>query len=90
MKDQITTYLMDRYNPPINLGKDLLISYGFCDTLIGAEKDIYKSYLWSTGDTTHTISINETGTYWLQVEDVFGRVSIDTLEAVFPISVQLL
>lgn len=83
-KDAITNYAMDRYSPPINLGKDISISYGFCDTTVGAKVDIYSSYLWSTGDTTSTINIVETGVYWLQTEDIFGRVSSDSIEAIFP------
>ena len=75
----ISSYLMDKYTPPLNLGQDVKIDYGFCDTLIGSNINDYESYLWNTGDTTKYLQINTSGMYSLQVIDLFGRISVDTI-----------
>ncbi len=41
---------------------------------------VYTSYQWSTGETTQNVSIDTTGTYWVEVQDTngcFGRDSIN-------------
>ncbi len=38
------------------------------------------SYLWSTGDTTSSITVNQAGTYSLQITDEFGCIKRDTVE----------
>ena len=78
-RELIASYLMDKYAPPLNLGQDLKIDYGFCDTIVGSNINDYESYLWSTGDTTKMIQVNQSGLYSLQVVDLFGRISIDTI-----------
>ena len=37
------------------------------------------SCVWSTGQTSDTIDINQTGQYWVECTDVFGFVSRDTI-----------
>ncbi len=78
-------YLRDRYSTPVNLGYDINVPYGFCDTTITtAEKPWFKKYLWSTGDTTPTISVNQPGHYSVTTTDVFGFTSTDSVKVNFP------
>ena len=74
----VNSYLMDKYAPYVNIGKDIIVDYGFCDTTISSPS-YYLSYLWSTGSTDSSISVNEPGIYWLETIDIFGRTSRDTL-----------
>ena len=85
VRDKTSRYLMDRYAPPVNLGPDLTLEYGFCDTIISATEDHFISYLWSTGDTTSVTSINEPGIYWLDATDIFNRTLRDTIVLYRPV-----
>ncbi len=80
---QVETYLMNKYSNPINLGPDIIVSYGFCPVKLGVSSD-YTSALWSTGSTNDTITVNQTGHYSVQVVDIFGRLSSDTVYVEFP------
>jgi PKD repeat protein len=79
----IQNYLRYKYSPPINLGPDIYIDYGFCNTNIVADTR-FVSYLWNTGATTSTITVNKPGEYWLEVLDIFGYTSRDTIRLVRP------
>lgn len=74
----IYDYLIWKYQPPVNLGADIHLSYTFCDTTIQPSYK-YKSYIWSTGDTTAFVKTSSPGTYWLSVTDFLGRTSVDTI-----------
>jgi PKD repeat protein len=76
-RDSIDLYLLDKYAPPINLGKDEQIC-GFPYT-INAYKSDHSSYLWSTGSTDSAITINASGSYKLTVTDMFNRSSVDSI-----------
>ncbi len=81
----IHQYLRHKYSPPVNLGFDIDVPYGFCDTTITtAEKPWFTDYLWSTGDTTPTISTNHNGEYTVTVTDIFGFTSTDDIRVNFP------
>ena len=75
----IYDYLMWKYQPPVNLGADIHLSYSFCDTTLQPSHQ-YKSYIWSTGDTTAFVKTSNPGTYWLSVTDFLGRTSVDTVK----------
>lgn len=49
---------------PVNLGPDVSVCAQPVDTLDAGTAD---TYLWSTGDTTQTIIVSATGTYWVAV-----------------------
>ena len=73
----LDNYLMDKYAPPINLGKDMDI----CSLPIqlSAYKDSYSGYIWSNGSTDSIISISSSGKYYVTVTDIFDRVSVDSV-----------
>lgn len=82
---QIETYLANKYaGPLVNLGPDITVPYGFCDTILDAGSG-FASYLWSTGSTSQTISVDSSGSYSVTVTDtVFGFTSKDTVSVSFP------
>ena len=55
--------------PNVNLGADITQCGGFV-TLQAANNGSY--YLWSTGATTQNITVNNSGTYWVQVNNLAG------------------
>ena len=78
----VEDYLRYKYSPPVNLGKDLTVDYGFCSQTLSAGPN-FVSYLWSDGSTGSSISVNETGTYWVQTVDLFGFQTSDTIQVKF-------
>jgi len=79
----IEDYLHHRYAPPVKLGPDINIPYGFCDTILDAGER-FTDYIWNTGATTQTISVNQNGTYSVTVTDIFGFTSSDSLIVTYP------
>lgn len=52
-----------------------------CTSLLLDAENIGTTYLWSTGDTTATILVTESGTYYVQVTEPFsGFVDTDTID----------
>ena len=78
LRNLIEGYIRCKYAPPVNLGADISVNYGFCDTVIDASPR-FVEYIWSTGDSTQTIITNSTGEYSVTVTDVFGFTSSDTI-----------
>ena len=66
--------------PPIqiDLGPDFSMCEYDVSTLDGTSPQGV-SYLWSTGETTATISISDAGTYFVQVTDALGCLNWDTV-----------
>ena len=77
-------YFPASYIPPVNLGPDIHVNYGFCDTTISPLTLGYNHYYWSTGDTTSFITVNEPGKYWVKATDNFGYISYDTIQVFYP------
>lgn len=70
--------IMITVNPPlvVDLGPDIIQNGG----TVTLDADITNaSYLWSTGDTTQTIEVSMSGTYWVEVTDSLGCVGEDTV-----------
>lgn len=61
-----------------NLGPDQSICLGDSVTLTGTISNP-DSYLWSTGDTTSTINVENDGEYWVYAEDLNGCSGRDTI-----------
>lgn len=76
-------YIRFKYAPPINLGRALVIPYGFCDTVIQADTN-YASYLWSTGETTSKATVTGAGTYTVTATDHLGYTSVDSMVVHYP------
>lgn len=69
------------YVPKPNLGNNITQINGLCDSTIVLNPGAgYTSYLWSTGATSPTITINQFGTYSVQTTDNFGYVFTDKIE----------
>jgi len=64
-------------NPVVNLGNDTSFCVG-SDFLLDAGTG-YNTYLWSTNESTQTIVVNTSGTYWAEVSDVASCVGSDTI-----------
>jgi hypothetical protein len=56
-------------NQFVSLGPDTLLLCNSPNPLILDAKNPGATYLWSTGATTSTISVNNTGSYWVVVTD---------------------
>jgi hypothetical protein len=80
---KIKNYLKYKYSPVFNLGSDIEISNGFCPQSITAPAG-YTNYQWSTGATTASISVNQSGSYWVSANDAFGFKWTDTIFVKFP------
>ena len=79
----VEQYLMNKYSPILSIGEDIIIEYGFCPTELTVESS-FTDILWSTGETTNSINISESGTYFVQAIDFFGRLQFDTIEISYP------
>ncbi|MCB0409546.1 MAG: PKD domain-containing protein [Flavobacteriales bacterium] len=79
----IEQYLRNKYAPPVSLGNDINVPYGFCDTLLDASNR-FVNYLWNTTDTISSITVSENGTYFVETTDVFGYTSSDTVNVYYP------
>ena len=55
-RQNVDNYLMDKYAPSVDLGPDINVTYGFCDTVIKSQ-NYYETYLWSDGSTDSTIRL---------------------------------
>lgn len=80
LRELTHNYIRYKYAPPVNLGRN--ISYSLCDSVLYAGKH-FTSYNWSDGSTADSLVVSNSGTYWVEVEDVFGNISSDTIEVVF-------
>lgn len=73
----VEEYLADKYAPPVNLGSDIVLSYGVCTPTTLNAGSRFTRYRWSTGDTTASVQVFGQGTYSVIVTDIFGRTSFD-------------
>lgn len=65
---------------PVNLGNDT----GFCDkkTVTLNAGLGYSNYVWSSGSNTNTLTVNQSGSYWVAATDVNGCIARDTMVVV--------
>lgn len=62
--------------PGVDLGNDTTLFEG--ESVLLDAKNTGSNYLWNTGDTTQTIIVNQSGIYWVEVENFCGSDS-DTI-----------
>lgn len=80
----VERYLYDKYSQPVYLGPDINVSYGYCNQITLDASERYIWYQWSTGDTTQTLPVTNSGTYSVTVSDAFGQISSDTVVVNIP------
>lgn len=56
--------------PDLNIPAEVSICSGYSEMVDAGNG--FESYLWSTGETTQTIEVNELGAYWVDVTDANG------------------
>lgn len=64
--------------PVVDIGADTAICQG--ESLVMSAGEGHASYLWSTGETTMTVTADTTGSYWVEVANEFGCTMRDTLQ----------
>jgi PKD repeat protein len=84
----VEKYLLSKYTPELYLGNDTSFTENLCPIFLSSSSDFIK-YQWSTGDTTASIFVEETGVFSLSAKDQFGYWHFDTIKVVFPEIVQL-
>ncbi len=77
---EVTHMVIVHDNPEINLPNDTSLCDGNYFTI---DPGVFQSYLWNTGDTTQTITVNESGDYWVQVTNEFSCGNSDTITVEF-------
>lgn len=78
-RDSITIYY--EYPPSINLGPDLVL----CDQSsiqISAQNPDFSSYIWNTGNTSSSITVSNSGTYFVEAQTL-NCASRDTINISF-------
>jgi len=79
--EQVKTYLMDKYAPPVKLTNDTILN-SFCPFTLKPE-GYFTSYQWSTGATSDSIVVSSSGLYSVSATDIFGRVSSDSIRVYY-------
>ena len=75
--------IKDSYTPSLSIELNEVGLDDFCADTLNVV-DGFNSYLWSTGSDSSSALIESPGLYWVEVVDVFGRMSRDTLEVSYP------
>ncbi len=84
----VNHYLMDKYSKELYLGNDTTIVNNFCPLTLNANSG-FTDYLWSTGETNASITVSNSGIFWVQAKDYFGRIKYDTIQVNYPTVNQL-
>jgi hypothetical protein len=80
--------MIQAYCPSLSLGQDI-DSCATALTLSPINGATFNSYLWSTGASSSSITINQNGIYWLEVSS-FGKIFRDTIVVTGLVPVPLL
>lgn len=82
-RNQVEKYLSDKYAPPVNLGADVTVNYGFCPVKVNSHQDWFTSYQWGDGQTTDSITTDLVDVSVI-VTNIFGYTSSDTINISYP------
>ncbi len=91
-EEQVYAYFQNKYTPPVML-ENTITMQSFADTTISAYKPWFTKYTWSSPNaldmlmpisTDSTLTVSETGYYAVEVEDIFGFTSSDTIYVKYP------
>ena len=77
VSDSLTNGVFVNEKPNIQLGNDTSFCEG--DTWVLDAGDNYETFLWSTGETTRTITVSLTGEYWCEVTSEYGCPNRDSI-----------
>jgi gliding motility-associated-like protein len=77
-RDSITLQTIIPIPPTIN-GLDTICPGVNTQLRVGNNSGNFTSFLWSTGDSLDLITIDSGGIYWVEVEDISGCTSQDTI-----------
>ena len=80
---KVEQYLHAKYAAKVNPSPDTVIAFGFCPYVLNAGSS-FTNFKWSTGATTQSISVTQSGTYWVTADDLFGYPTSDTIKVTFP------
>ncbi len=82
--ERLLLYMGSKYTAQVDLGPDILLDFdSTCDISLNALNAAYSSYLWSTGETTSSIEVNEPGKYSVVAKDDFGFLTTDTINITY-------
>jgi predicted RNase H-like HicB family nuclease len=70
--------------PVVNLGADINAAAGTIVTLDAGNEG--STFLWSTSETTQTISVSAAGTYYVLVTNEFGCYEVDSIKVHYTLS----
>lgn len=77
-----TIHVTVNQSPYVDLGDDI----DACENdpvILSADTNFGETILWSTGETSETVSINESGVYWLQLTSQENCSALDMIEIEF-------
>lgn len=80
----VTKYLSEKYCEKLDLGKTIVTNK---DSIVISPNKKYNSYLWSTGDTTSSISVTQNGLYYITTINSFGWKETDSIEVYLKIPI---
>ena len=84
IRDIVQVYFCQKFGRPLDLGPDIVLDYGFCETDFSVDTT-YSSYNWSSGDTTAQIELLPGKSYQLTVTNQFGCQYVDDIQVNFGI-----
>lgn len=73
------TIIVEQASTNLSLGEDVQFCNLLDDPIELQAANNYENYLWSTGQTSVSITVTEIGNYWLTVKDINGCFSTDTI-----------
>jgi len=85
----VEEYLHYKYAPPANLGADIIRAYRLCDTVV-PRLNYYSQYTWYKDNQPvpiqiggDSLRITVPGIYSVEVRDIFGRITRDSIVVQF-------